>query len=868
MRHPECFSKTVATTRELLLNTVTTHRCAIVSAILLVFAFVLPAAGSDATDTLIVKDQPFPEVKRATFDPEQILSSIFRAAPGGVGVVINRHLEIINDYVVNLTGYSREELVGQSAKMLYPSIEDFNYVGNEKYRQIGKYGTGTVETRWMHKDGSIINVILSSTPLDLDSLEAGVAFTVLDITERLMVAEALGRRTALFVAGISSVSLVLLLLTIWLVLSLHRQRLATAALLKSEERFKSIIAVSNTGAWEYHRNRDYLWCSPEYFTMLGIDPYEYSYSQRNLREIWIDLIHPDDRNTASEHFLRYLSGGSVGMYENYFRMRKADGEWLWIWSRGQTLRNPDGSVSDTTVGTHIDITERKKAQLALEAQKDRLAVTLRSIGDGVITTDINGDVVLMNRVAEELTGWKQEEARGKEFTSIFTIIDETTRAPHENPVEKVLATGKVVGLKKQPLLISRDGTEHVVADSGAPIIDKDGKTVGVVLVFRDITEKQRFIEISQNTQKLQSLAVLAGGIAHDFNNLLGGIYGYIDMACEASTHETVNDYLEKTLSTIERARALTGQLLTFAKGGAPIRKRDLLTPFLEETVLFSLSGSNVSSSFDIQKELWRCNYDKNQIAQVVDNLVINAQQAMPFGGVVSVSACNVSLGENEHSLLRGGEYIKISIRDKGVGIPKELRSRIFDPFFTTKSKGHGLGLSTCYSIINRHGGCIDVESEPGEGSVFDVYLPACRENVSDSQKPTAMTHRGRGTILLMDDEEVMREIVTNMLTSLGYTVIAKKDGREAADCVATASKNGWTLSAIIVDLTVPGGMGGKEALGEIRKRNSSVPVFVASGYAEDPVMMQPQEHGFSASICKPFRRSELMGMLERHLNIS
>jgi len=387
----------------------------------------------------------------------------------------------------------------------------------------------------------------------------------------------------------------------------------------------------------------------------------------------------------------------------------------------------------------------------------------------------------------------------------------------------------------------------------------------IIAIHRDLSERKRMEAALHNVQKLESLGLLAGGIAHDFNNLMGGIFGYIDMASEESKQEKVTTYLSKAMNTIDRARALTQQLLTFAKGGAPIQEIGHLFPFVEETAKFALSGANVSCNLDVPQDLWACYFDKNQIGQVIDNLIINAQQAMPVGGAIELTARNITLAVKEHPLLANGNYVKISVKDSGVGIPKELISKIFDPFFTTKAMGHGLGLATCYSIINRHGGCIDVDSEQGKGSSFHVYLPASMESASSDKKKLVKTHKGSGTFLIMDDEEVMRDAIGEMLEDLGYSVIRKENGREAIDFFASETKANRNIAGMIFDLTVPGGMGGKAAIEEIRKTNTAIPAFVASGYADDPVMKKPAEHGFTASICKPFRKVELSEMLNKYL---
>jgi two-component system cell cycle sensor histidine kinase/response regulator CckA len=273
----------------------------------------------------------------------------------------------------------------------------------------------------------------------------------------------------------------------------------------------------------------------------------------------------------------------------------------------------------------------------------------------------------------------------------------------------------------------------------------------------------------------------------------------------------------------------------------------------------------VSCSFDIPTDLWPCEFDRTQIGQVIDNLVINAQQAMPRGGEIEIAAQNITFMKNEHPPLAEGRYVRLTVIDRGIGIPRENISRIFDPFFTTKTKGHGLGLATCYSIIKRHGGCIEVESELGKGSTFHVFLPAAAETAATTAAEKPASHRGTGTILVMDDEGVIRDTFGIMLKSFGYSVTATKNGAEALDFFKTETAAGRKLSAMIFDLTIAGGTGGKETVKKIRKIDTSVPVFVASGYADDPVMAQPAKYGFTASICKPFTVAELAGVLNAFL---
>ncbi|MBN1413309.1 MAG: PAS domain S-box protein [Spirochaetales bacterium] len=517
-----------------------------------------------------------------------------------------------------------------------------------------------------------------------------------------------------------------------------------------------------------------------------------------------------------------------------------------------------------------DITARKKADNAVAGEKERLLVTLRSIGDGVITTDINGIITLMNKAAEAITGYTTDEAAGKPLERIFHIINQVTRERCANPVEKVLKTGRIISLASQTILICKDGVERVIADSGAPIRDPQSKIIGVVLVFRDITEKEKIELALQNTQRLESLSILAGGIAHDFNNLLNGIFGYMDCANEFIQNEQIEETksaLSKVFTVYSRAKSLTRQLLTFAKGGVPVRKTISLKPIIKETTLFALSGTKIKVKFTIADNLWHSYADANQIGQVIDNLVINACQAMESGGSIRISASNVLERADLPPVLRTEDrsFIRISVQDSGHGISRENMTHIFDPFFSTKEEGSGLGLSTTYSIINRHDGYIEADSLPGKGTTFTFFLPAAQTGSEPLSVKGPVRHRGKGRILFMDDEAFIRDLAQTMMTRMGYDVVCCKDGKEAIDIMVKSSEGQEEFQMLILDLTIPGGMGGLEAIREIRKINPDIKAVASSGYSSDPVMAHPKSYGFTASIIKPYRIQDIAELLEQLL---
>jgi PAS domain S-box-containing protein len=511
--------------------------------------------------------------------------------------------------------------------------------------------------------------------------------------------------------------------------------------------------------------------------------------------------------------------------------------------------------------------ERQSALEALNVEKERLAVTLCSIADGVITTDTEGRIVLMNNAAEELTGWKRREAEGKLLTEVFQVIDSKTRLPCENPVEKVLRTGRAVELPGRTILIARNGTERLIADSAAPIYGKNSRPTGVVVVFQDVTVKRKLEDERLRASKLESVGILAGGIAHDFNNMLTVILGNISLV---KTMVNPSDKLFERLTAAEnacfQAQGITLQLLTFAKGGKPVKKPASLSHLIREATVTALRGTNVRSEFSLPDDLWAVELDEGLMRQAVNHLVVNAVQAMPGNGVVAIRGENVTVGtewEEQHPPLQAGKYVRIAVRDLGSGIPQEHLPRIFDPYFTTKQQGNGMGLAISYSIIKNHNGYITVESELGVGTTVSFYLPASPkpirpEKASEERPPTA-----RGRILVMDDEETIRDLLVQMLTHLGYEAEAVRDGAEAIERYRHAQEAGRPFVAVILDLNIPGGMGGRDAVQKLREIDPRAKAIVSSGYYEDPVMADFRTYGFSGFIPKPYSLATLQEVLQR-----
>ncbi len=516
-------------------------------------------------------------------------------------------------------------------------------------------------------------------------------------------------------------------------------------------------------------------------------------------------------------------------------------------------------VAQGVVGIMLDITKRKQAEKELAAEKERLAVTLKSIGDGVITTDTNGNIVLINRIAENITGWRQAEVAGRPLNEIFEIIHAKNRQLCESPVHKVLEHGEILGLENHRVLITRDGTEVSIADSGAPIRSRDDEIIGVVLVFRDITNQLKTEEELLKIKKLESVGVLAGGIAHDFNNILAAILGYINLARHLlDPGDEVCSMLEEAEKATLRARDLTQQLLTFSKGGDPVKKIASLPKLIRDSAEFILRGSPVVCHYNIADDLWLVDIDTGQMSQVIQNLILNARKAIPDSGRITISCENISdIAAEEVLSLAEGDYVKVTIRDSGVGIPANIIDKIFDPYFSTSDKGSGLGLAITHSIINKHDGLITVESEPGQGTTFTIFLSATHDGRKRREKISSPSLHGKGRIMVMDDEKMVRDVAGHLLEHLGYNVVFAEDGDEAVNLYGSLQDTAEPVDIVIMDLTIPGGMGGKKAVCEILRLDPKAKVIVSSGYSNDPIMALCQNYGFRAAVAKPFNLSTL-----------
>ena len=563
------------------------------------------------------------------------------------------------------------------------------------------------------------------------------------------------------------------------------------------------------------------------------------------------LVHPDDRETMKTNFDQALAS-DASPYHVVLRVINNSGR-QWVMEAFGAVRRDENGKPLSIFGTAQDITERKQAEEKLSQSEQFVRKILDTVDEGFIVLDRDYRILTANKAYCKQVGGCDENIVGK---YCYEISHKTNRPCFEEGEECAVRHVFVTGESYTSLhrhIYAKDNVLYVETKA-YPIKDASGKVISAIETINNITEKHLLEEERLKTQKLESIGTLAGGIAHDFNNLLQSIFGYISMAKLRilNPRESLS-VLSQAEKALDMSVSLTKQLLTFSKGGKPVKKPVSLMPLIENAANFALSGSQSSCQFDIGPDLWQADADEGQLGQVIQNIVLNADQAMPEGGTIVIAAKNVLKPDNEHPELPKGKYVEISVKDSGIGIPEKYLSKIFDPYFTTKEKGSGLGLATSYSIIKNHGGLISVTSEPGNGTTFFIYLPATEKEKEIKETPVVAPVVRKGKILVMDDEEMVLNLAELQIKTLGYEVDLAKHGKDVLEKYQAAMDSGKPFDIVILDLTIRGGMGGKDTLDHLRTIHPGVKAIVSSGYSSDDIVAEYEKYGFKARLNKPYK---------------
>ena len=744
------------------------------------------------------------------------LHAIIRTTKDGFNIVDSRgRLIEVNQPYCDLVGYSRDEL-------LQMSIQDIEAV--ERADEVAEHlgiiiaaGSDHFESRHRRKDGTVIDIQVSTTYLP----KYGGRFYsfVRDISEERRAEELLRQSDALLNNLSQQVPGVL---------------------------FQTIVSPDGHP------------CTPYASEQLH-DVYELSPAdiRDNLDQLF-GRFHPDDRERIQASI--EASTATLGRWECEYRVLLPRQGLKWLYGTAQPQKMGDGSV--VMYGIIMDITERKQAEEQLRLSEEKFATAFRASPDSVnLTRKSDGTYLEVNDGFTAITGYTPEEVIGRSALELNVWVDPRDR---ERMVRELEEYGIVKTIEAE--FRRKDGTTLIGHMSAGQIMF--GGEPCILSITRDITDRIAIQNERLKMQKLESLGVLAGGIAHDFNNILTGILGNISFARRLldPSHRS-SDVLLEAEKASQRASDLAHQLLTFARGGEPVKKTVAAHQLVAASASLVLRGSNVHSVITVPDDLHPLDVDEGQINQVFNNIIINAAQAMPGGGSIAIGGENVTLATDNVMALPPGNYVKFTFTDTGCGMSEETVKRIFDPYFTTKTGGNGLGLASAYSIVTKHGGFIGVNSAPGQGSTFTVLLPASDAAPPETGREAEHDHTGRHegkAVLVMDDEEMIRDLASEMLRELGFHVWTCADGDEAVSLYKSAHGSDTPFVAVIMDLTIPAGKGGKEAAREILDFDPQARLIVSSGYSNDPIMADYVSHGFVSAIAKPYsfhKLADVMGKL-------
>ncbi|MFC1811334.1 PAS domain S-box protein [Thermodesulfobacteriota bacterium] len=753
------------------------------------------------------------QAEEALREKEATIKSIFRAAPTGIGMVADRVIVQANERLCEIVGYSREALLGKSARMLYPTDQDFEYVGREKYAQIREHGTGTVETRFQRKDGQVIDVLLSSTPIDRNDFSIGVTFTVLDITHRKQAEEAL------------------------------RESIKTLA---------EIVEAIPSGLFIYrYEPQDRLILlagNPAAERLTGINLGESLGKEFN--KIWPKALEMG----ITDSFLNVVKTGKIYEVEDLqYKDKRIEGAFK------TTVFPIPGQLLGVTFE---NISERKKTENALQRSEKRFRKLFEESNDAIFIHDLEGKIYDLNHAALNMTGYAKASLLERVVSDLHPEADQPG-------AYQALEETRQNGHARFQSRFMRADQSIITVDISSSVIDEDEGLVQELV--RDITKQRQMEDQLRQTQRIESIGTLAGGIAHDFNNILSPIILHTEMMLEDTPEESPLCFnLEEVHSASIRARDLTNQILTFSRQTEQERIPLIISPIIKETL--KLLRFSFPSTIEIRQTVETAGgsvlADQTQIQQILMNLCTNAAYAMrEEGGVLEVGLADIHLTSADivqNSNLAPGHYINLTVRDTGPGMESSVKDRIFDPYFTTKDKGEGagLGLAVVHGIVKSYDGAITVDSEPGKGTAFQVFLPKIEGHISSKPADAVQLPVGTESILLIDDEQSMLKAMQQMLERLGYTVDARWSSIEALEAFRDDS-DGFDL--VITDYTMPE-MTGENLAKAMMGIRPDVPVILCTGFSEQIDEEKSKAIGIRAFVMKPIIMREMAKTIRQVLD--
>lgn len=748
-------------------------------------------------------------------ESEDRLRSIFEHATDGIMIgdaSEKRNIEA-NRSICAMLGYTRDELTALRVEDMHPEA-DLPRVLDLFERQARGEISLAPDVPMVRKDGSVIYVDVNAAQVTLGGRPCVVGI-FRDITERKQTEEALKKR---------------------------------------EKQLAESQRIAHIGSWDHNLKTGQVFWSDELFRLLGLDP------EKDPADfgMFFKMIHPDDQpilKAAIDKTLQDRTPFSVN-----YRFTFRDGTTGIIYARAELIEDDEGDPVILS-GTAQDITEQKLVENKIRENEKFIRSILDTVDEGFIVVDDEYRIMVANaaycgqvdRTSEEVIGRHCYEISHKQSSPCYESGEDCA-------VQMAFSTGEPhTALHRH----SENGHSLFVETKAYPLKDDSGTVTSVIETINNITEKHLLEEERLKTQKLESIGLLAGGIAHDFNNLLQGIFGYIAIARMAiDDKERALSLLEQAERALHQSVNMTNQLLTFSKGGEPVMKIIDLKPVIENATAFAMSGSSSFYHVTIDRDLRNVMADTGQITQVIQNIVLNADQAMKDGGKIEVSACNITADDTDlPQSLVPMDYVAIKVRDSGVGIPERNHDKVFDPYFSTKEDGSGLGLATSYSIMKKHGGTITLSSRPDFGSTFTIYLPSARAEAVEQVAADAARGPQTARVLVMDDEEIIRDVTGHMLERLDFEVTFAAHGEETLALYREAIESGRPFDMVIMDLTIRGGMGGLETLNNLLEIDPDVIAVVSSGYSEDSVVAEYHKHGFRAFLKKPYNFEELKSVL-------